>query len=66
MVVGFVYPAYASFKALESKTPESSAQWLTYWIIFGIFNVFEFFADAAISWQGERAPCDSLTVLHFL
>jgi len=31
VVVGFVYPAYASYKALESKTPEASAQWLTYW-----------------------------------
>ena len=29
--MGFVYPAYASYKALETKTPEASAQWLTYW-----------------------------------
>eukprot|EP00227_Mantoniella_beaufortii_P010234 CAMPEP_0197591236 /NCGR_PEP_ID=MMETSP1326-20131121/12961_1 /TAXON_ID=1155430 /ORGANISM="Genus nov. species nov., Strain RCC2288" /LENGTH=169 /DNA_ID=CAMNT_0043156627 /DNA_START=235 /DNA_END=744 /DNA_ORIENTATION=+ len=50
MVVGFVYPAYASYKALESSTPEASAQWLTYWVVFSIFTVFEFFADAAISW----------------
>ena len=45
MVVGFVYPAYASYKALESKTPESAAQWLTYWCVFSIFTVVEFFLD---------------------
>lgn len=49
VVVGFVYPAYASYKALESKTPESSAQWLTYWCVFSIFTVVEFFADLLIS-----------------
>eukprot|EP00740_Mantoniella_antarctica_P004313 CAMPEP_0181357236 /NCGR_PEP_ID=MMETSP1106-20121128/4845_1 /TAXON_ID=81844 /ORGANISM="Mantoniella antarctica, Strain SL-175" /LENGTH=164 /DNA_ID=CAMNT_0023470069 /DNA_START=262 /DNA_END=756 /DNA_ORIENTATION=+ len=49
VVVGFVYPAYASYKALESKTPEASAQWLTYWCVFSIFTVVEFFADMLIS-----------------
>lgn len=48
-MVGFVYPAYATYKALESKTPESSAQWLTYWCVFSIFTVVEFFADLLIS-----------------
>mmetsp|Transcript_22935 Transcript_22935/g.74727 ORF Transcript_22935/g.74727 Transcript_22935/m.74727 type:complete len:160 (-) Transcript_22935:73-552(-) len=40
--IGFVYPSYASYKALESKTPEAAAQWLTYWLVFSLFTVFEF------------------------
>ena len=35
-------------KALESKTPESAAQWLTYWVVFSIFTVFEFFVSPNI------------------
>ncbi|KAL4160039.1 hypothetical protein PRNP1_000610 [Phytophthora ramorum] len=36
LAVGVVYPAYASFKALER--PESGhdeKQWLTYWVVYG-------------------------------
>eukprot|EP00898_Chlorokybus_atmophyticus_P001953 jgi/Chlat1/2759/Chrsp187S02939 len=43
--VGFVYPSYASYKALEAKTPEASAQWLTYWVVFSLFIVVEYIAD---------------------
>jgi len=50
VLVGFVYPAYASYKALESKTPEAAAQWLTYWVVFSLFSVFEYVADFAVSW----------------
>ncbi|KAK3269814.1 hypothetical protein CYMTET_21759 [Cymbomonas tetramitiformis] len=48
--VGFIYPSYASYKALESKLPEQAAQWLTYWVIFSLFTVFEYLADWLISW----------------
>jgi len=48
--VGFIYPAYASFKALESKSPEAAGQWLTYWVVFSQFTIFEYFADWLISW----------------
>ena len=48
--VGFVYPAYASYKALEARAPESAAQWLTYWVVFSLFTVIEGAADWLISW----------------
>lgn len=50
LCVGFIYPSYASFKALESKSPTGSSQWLTYWVVFSLFTVFEYFADWLISW----------------
>lgn len=50
LCVGFIYPAYASYKALESKSPVAHAQWLTYWVVFSLFTVVEYFADFVISW----------------
>lgn len=39
--VGFLYPAYKSFKALESKGEGDDKIWLTYWIVFGFLHVFD-------------------------
>ena len=39
--VGFLYPAYMSFKALETPDPADDKQWLTYWIVFSCLNVFD-------------------------
>mmetsp|Transcript_7397 Transcript_7397/g.27159 ORF Transcript_7397/g.27159 Transcript_7397/m.27159 type:complete len:151 (-) Transcript_7397:1190-1642(-) len=49
VAVGFVYPAYRSFKALEAKEPEGSATWLTYWLVFSLFSVLECVTDSLIS-----------------
>lgn len=49
-LLGFLYPAYASFKAIESKHKDDDTQWLTYWCVFGFFNVVEFFADIILYW----------------
>lgn len=42
-LVGFLYPAYMSFKALEGgKNIDGDAtQWMTYWIIFCSINLME-------------------------
>merc|ERR1711935_556475 len=42
-LVGFIYPAYMSFKALEGgKSIDGDAtQWMTYWIIFCSMNLME-------------------------
>jgi receptor expression-enhancing protein 5/6 len=40
-LVAFLYPAYASFKAIDSASPEDDAQWLTYWVVFSFFSVIE-------------------------
>ncbi|KRX06926.1 hypothetical protein PPERSA_07089 [Pseudocohnilembus persalinus] len=40
-LVGFLYPAYMSFKALESKESRDDKQWLTYWIIVSFMTVFD-------------------------
>jgi len=48
--IGFGYPAYASICALESAGKEDDTKWLTYWVVFALFSVVEFFSDIIFSW----------------
>jgi receptor expression-enhancing protein 5/6 len=48
--IGFVYPAYWSIKALESKDKDDDVQWLMYWVVFATFSVLEFFSDMLMDW----------------
>lgn len=48
--VGVAYPAYASFKALETPEDGDDRQWFTYWIIYGVFSLAETFTDLLVSW----------------
>ena len=41
-LLGFVYPAYMSFKSMDSGNHEDT-QWLTYWVVFSFINIFEGF-----------------------
>lgn len=47
-LVGFAYPAYASFKAVESEDKADDVQWLTYWIVYSFFVIFEVFIDTLL------------------
>lgn len=49
-LIGFLYPAYVSIKAIESATKDDDTKWLTYWVVYGLFSVAEFFADIFLSW----------------
>ncbi|CAG0884369.1 unnamed protein product [Darwinula stevensoni] len=48
--IGFIYPAYASVKAIESKNKDDDTQWLIYWVVFAVFSCLEFFSDILLSW----------------
>merc|ERR1712168_1159326 len=48
--VGFLYPAYASIKAIESSNKEDDTKWLTYWVVYSTFHLAEFFADILFFW----------------
>uniref|UniRef100_A0A2P2HX84 Receptor expression-enhancing protein n=1 Tax=Hirondellea gigas TaxID=1518452 RepID=A0A2P2HX84_9CRUS len=50
-VIGFVYPAYCSIKALETRAHADDTRWLTYWVVFAVFSLVEFFSDILISWM---------------
>lgn len=40
-LVSFVYPAYMSFKAIDSSNEGDDTQWLTYWVVFSFVSIIE-------------------------
>jgi len=49
-LLGFLYPAYSSVKAIESADKDDDTQWLTYWVVYSAFSIAEFFSDIFLSW----------------
>ena len=43
MLLTVLYPALHSIRAIESANKKDDKVWLTYWMIFGLFNVVETF-----------------------
>lgn len=37
-------------KAIESPNKDDDTQWLTYWVVYGVFSIAEFFSDLFLSW----------------
>lgn len=48
-LIGFLYPAYMSFKAIQSTDKEDDKQWLTYWVVFSIFQIFDGLLSSILS-----------------
>lgn len=53
-IIGFAYPSYKSFEAIEKRTgsgggPEVT-QWLIYWVVFSFFSIIEVFVDTLLYW----------------
>lgn len=42
-MVATLYPAYSTIKSLEAKTNDDK-QWLSYWVVFGIFSIIDMFS----------------------
>lgn len=49
-IVAFLYPAYKSAKMLKSDDPEQHVFWLSYWIVYGVLDVFMGVTDRVIFW----------------
>jgi receptor expression-enhancing protein 5/6 len=49
-LIGFIYPAYASIKAIESKQTDDDTKWLMYWCVYATFGILEFFTDLLLFW----------------
>jgi len=48
--IGFLYPAYCSFKAIKQGNRDEIEDWLSYWIVFGCFSFFATFLDTFLFW----------------
>lgn len=42
--ISVVYPAYVSIRAIESHDKMDDTKWLTYWVLYAVFSVIEFFS----------------------
>jgi len=49
-IVGFVYPAFKSFQAIENSVRGDDTQWLIYWVVYSFFHIIEAFEDFLIYW----------------
>ena len=47
---------YYSLKAIASEGSEDDTQWLTYWVVFGVFSCFESLGDIVLSWYVFLPP----------
>jgi receptor expression-enhancing protein 5/6 len=63
--IGFFYPTYMSFKAIESAQTNDDKHWLTYWVVFAFLNVVEEFSGFILSWFSYYYFC-KLAFLIFL
>lgn len=43
-LIAVAYPAFMTFLALESPDEDDDKQWLTYWVVFGLFSIVDQFA----------------------
>lgn len=56
--IGMVYPAYASVKAVRSEDKSDDTHWLTYWTVFAVFSIVDFFSESIMGflplyWVGK-------------
>ncbi|KAF9082049.1 receptor accessory protein 4 [Mortierella sp. AD031] len=47
---GYLYPAYASYKAIRTHDNNRLTAWLMYWTVMGLFSVVEFVLDTFVFW----------------
>ena len=48
-LVGVLCPTYLSLKALESPEEDDDKLFLTYWVVYGLFSVFDVFTSFLIN-----------------
>ena len=49
-IVGIVYPAIMSIRAIETDGKDDDTEWLIYWIVYASFSMLEYFVDHVIYW----------------
>mmetsp|Transcript_20969 Transcript_20969/g.29537 ORF Transcript_20969/g.29537 Transcript_20969/m.29537 type:complete len:192 (+) Transcript_20969:30-605(+) len=64
-LVGFVYPVVASFKARKAgNSTEVVNKWMTYWIIFSLFNVIESITDLLYEWVPQYYLVKAIVLVY--
>lgn len=50
LLLGYIYPVYCTFKALEKKKPDGVRTWCEYWVVMAVFTVLEQVGDMTVFW----------------
>eukprot|EP00053_Salpingoeca_punica_P008683 m.77596 g.77596 ORF g.77596 m.77596 type:complete len:214 (-) comp14709_c0_seq1:648-1289(-) len=50
MVLGSLYPGYASFKAIKNKDMKEYMRWMHYWTVYAFFSALEMLMDLFVYW----------------
>lgn len=50
LVIGFLFPAFKSVRAMETHNSSEVTQWLVYWVVYAFFSVIEIFVDTLVYW----------------
>ena len=61
-LVGVLCPTYMSLKAIESPEDDDDKQYLTYWVVYGLFSVIDVFTNFLV----KRIPFYYTIKLGFL
>ena len=49
-LLAYLYPAYASVRAIETDDTDDDTQWLTYWLVFSLFKMLEGVAESVLQY----------------
>ena len=61
-LVGVLYPTYMSLKAIENPEDDEDKQYLTYWVVYGLFSIIDVFTSFLV----KRIPFYYTIKLGFL
>jgi len=50
LLIGTVWPAYATYKTVVDPETEEMTRWLMYWLVYAIFTTFEWLLDIVGAW----------------
>ena len=48
-IIGILYPSYQTYKSLKYHSSDQYPSLLSYWLLFGLFQIYEFFFDQIVS-----------------
>jgi len=66
LVFGTLYPAYASYKAIKTRSNKEYLKWMMYWIVMAFFSCVETIADIFVAWLPFYYELKILFVLWLL
>lgn len=62
--LGYVCPAYYTYKTIESKKTEAMLEWAMYWFVLALFSTAERFMDLFLFWMPFYSIAKVLLVVY--